>query len=126
MMNTQIKQKWVDALRSGEYSQGTGRRRTVEGFCCLGVLCDIYAKEHNEDWKFNGFCVDSPEMGDNWYFKEESETLPSSVVTWAGLDTNDPSVVVDSRYYELSDELSMLNDKRYNFEELATFIEYGL
>ena len=42
-------QKWVDALRSGEYTQGQScLRKTVEGvstFCCLGVACDIYAQE---------------------------------------------------------------------------------
>ena len=36
-----IKTKWVAALRSGKYKQDTGRLRTADGFCCLGVLCDI-------------------------------------------------------------------------------------
>lgn len=32
---------WIDALRNGTYKQGTGIMRSHEGFCCLGVLCDI-------------------------------------------------------------------------------------
>src|SRR6185295_18826871 len=44
-MNKEIKEKWIKALRSGEYKQGRGRMDREEGgehyFCCLGVLCDI-------------------------------------------------------------------------------------
>ena len=39
-------QEWVDALRSGDYIQTTGRLCRDDGskhktFCCLGVLCDL-------------------------------------------------------------------------------------
>lgn len=44
-MDPELKAKWVAALRSGEYKQGTGRLRkpTADGqrFCCLGVLCEV-------------------------------------------------------------------------------------
>lgn len=43
-MDSVLKQKWVDALRSGAYKQGNGYLRTKEDkFCCLGVLCDLMA-----------------------------------------------------------------------------------
>jgi len=35
-------QKWVLALRSGEYSQTTGKLQDEQGYCCLGVACDIF------------------------------------------------------------------------------------
>jgi hypothetical protein len=45
-MDNTLKQKWVDALRSGEYEQGRGMLRCKtddsDQFCCLGVLCDVY------------------------------------------------------------------------------------
>lgn len=48
MMNPQIKQDWLAALRSGEYPQGTGRLLTKatecmrhDTYCCLGVLCRV-------------------------------------------------------------------------------------
>jgi hypothetical protein len=41
IMSLELKQKWVDALRSGEYRQSKCGLRTPDGFCCLGVLCDI-------------------------------------------------------------------------------------
>lgn len=38
--------KWLLALESGDYKQGTGYLRTKNNeFCCLGVLCDLAAKE---------------------------------------------------------------------------------
>lgn len=41
-MNPEIKQKWIEALRSGKYAQTTKVLKTFDNrFCCLGVLCDI-------------------------------------------------------------------------------------
>jgi hypothetical protein len=41
-MTPELKQKWIDALRSGKYQQGRSALRTKDDrFCCLGVLCDI-------------------------------------------------------------------------------------
>lgn len=47
-MNKEIKEKWVAALRSGEYKQAEGilydpKQRS---YCCLGVLCKI-VEGHN-------------------------------------------------------------------------------
>jgi hypothetical protein len=40
-MNPELKQKWLAALRSGEYKQARGYLKTEFGYCCLGVLCDV-------------------------------------------------------------------------------------
>lgn len=44
-MTPQLKAKWIEALRSGEYKQTTGILRYVdngeESFCCMGVLCEV-------------------------------------------------------------------------------------
>lgn len=45
-MTPELKAKWVEALRSGEYKQGFGRlRQQGEGaavaYCCIGVLCEV-------------------------------------------------------------------------------------
>lgn len=40
-MNHVIAIRWAEALESGRYPQGYGRLRTEDGYCCLGVLCDI-------------------------------------------------------------------------------------
>lgn len=44
-MNPEVKAKWIDALTSGEYSQTKRCLRDKNGYCCLGVLTDLYIKE---------------------------------------------------------------------------------
>lgn len=42
-MPKEMKEKWLAALRSGEYKQSKGSLKTAKGYCCLGVLemvCD--------------------------------------------------------------------------------------
>ena len=48
-MKTELKQRWVKALRSGKYKQGRGQLRLNDGIgdekiflhCCIGVLCEL-------------------------------------------------------------------------------------
>lgn len=130
MMNPQVKQKWIDALRSGEYNQGSYKLRSGNGYCCLGVLCDIYAKENNSnEWDFFSYdkCSDeeNPQPLDCWYFGTESEVLPQSVMDWAGLTVDNPQVLTtygndnDCDLYQISD----LNDAGYSFTQLANIIQ---
>jgi hypothetical protein len=44
-MDTQVKQRWLEALRSGEYKKARGRLHNTRNgtHCCLGVL-DIVAE----------------------------------------------------------------------------------
>lgn len=53
MMNPSVKRAWVEALRSGEYQQVEGRLydRYRDGYCCLGVLCDVIDPHR---WLSNG------------------------------------------------------------------------
>jgi hypothetical protein len=48
-MKKEIKKKWIDALRSGEYKQTRGRLRFDDCYCALGVLADIVVKEQKLD-----------------------------------------------------------------------------
>lgn len=40
-MDRAVQKAWTEALRSGDYPQGRGHLRGPDGYCCLGVLCDI-------------------------------------------------------------------------------------
>lgn len=50
-MDTDVKERWVAALRSGEYTQAKGNLKVKlegdgrYGHCCLGVLCDLAAED---------------------------------------------------------------------------------
>lgn len=51
-----IKQKWINALRSGKYKQTTGVMYDADtkGFCCLGVLQHVLLGGKVETWRKNG------------------------------------------------------------------------
>jgi len=100
-MNKDIKRRWVAALRSGEYKQIKGALRKNDGFCCLGVLCDIYSKELNVEWEGN-------------YIADGGGFLPSKVVKWAGVNDDDPTAG--------STTLSFHNDDDVPFPKIANLI----
>ena len=128
-MNPEVKQKWIDALRSGDYEQGSEKLRGPNGYCCLGVLCDLYIKENNKEWDFGGYGEygeeTNPQPMDYWYFDEESEFLPESVMNWAKLYLRNPILRVDDNdeMFEFNEEVSTLNDEGYSFSMIADLIE---
>ena len=130
-MNPEVKQKWIDALRSGKYEQGSERLRSVTGYCCLGVLCDLYAQEHDVEWEFRGNAETNLQLQDYWYFGDQSQFLPESVMNWAGLRNHNPQVRIDVEdndednwYYQ--DEIANVNDSGYTFNDLSKLIEEQL
>ena len=128
-MNPEVKQKWIDALRSGKYEQGSEKLRSQQGYCCLGVLCDLYAQEHETQWEFRGNEETNLQLMDYWYFEDQSEFLPDSVKEWAELPVGNPSVRVDvseeddENDWFYKDEIANLNDSGYTFNELSNVIE---
>lgn len=111
-MNKRIKEMWLEALRSGDYKQTTGCLNNGKGgFCCLGVLTDLYIKEKNKAWipNSNGHLV--LELGRNDFLLEE-------VQEWAEVDTEDPRVGTRT--------LSEYNDGLMPFPEIADLIEKKL
>ena len=69
----ELRKRWLEALRSGKYEQGTDALRREEKFCCLGVLCDIYDPS---GWKG----VSEGLIGGNRIHIEGSHTLPAKEV----------------------------------------------
>lgn len=121
-MNPAVKAKWVAALRSGEYAQTTGALRMrlsndTVCFCCLGVLCDIYAAENGlGEWKLS-------------QLEDEEAALPNQTVAeWAGFEERDfgirkdPVVVIDGEERVVSAH----NDSGATFSEIADAIEAQL
>ena len=126
-MNHQIKEKWVNALRSGEYQQGSGALHPQDKYCCLGVLCDIYAKENDTYWQ------EDKDNSDYSVFMGEKDYPPVPVMKWAEiggerLSVNDPSVKIydedDGDWVFMS--AAKLNDEGYDFNQIAKLIEEQL
>lgn len=55
------KDKWVAALRSGEYKQGKGylHENSSNTYCCLGVLCETLEFERIEGCGQISYYIDS-------------------------------------------------------------------
>lgn len=138
-LKPEIKERWVNALRSGKYRQGKTELvqpdcKLGEGlvYCCLGVLCDLASEDgvvpklsslysttrwpHDAD----GTTV-SPE---EWRWNQEESGLPcDAVVEWAfgeGAE-NIPRYLYMSNIAQKT--LYYMNDTGASFEEIADVIE---
>ncbi len=121
-MNPEIKERWLKALRSGEYKQARKQLRFHDHYCCLGVLCDLHSKETGTQWHRGSYPhkTGDPDLTYHTitYMKMEG-LLPEEVSAWAGISDSDPKI---SRG-EQSVKLSKLNDDGASFTEIAELIE---
>lgn len=100
-MTKKIAMKWVKALRSGKYKQAKHRLKSAEGYCCLGVLCEINNIIYTENF-------DSVLS----YRDMRKLTMRSDIGNIPG--------DVDRK----EDSLAELNDSgEYNFDEIADIIQ---
>lgn len=104
-MLPELKQKWINALRSGEFRQGQGELRydmyisgdystAHQAYCCLGVLREIV----------NPTDFESENADNNYLSPEQLERY--------GLTGEEQQILA-----ELND------DKNMSFDEIATYIE---
>lgn len=91
--NKENMRKWVDALRSGEFQQGSGRLSVDGTYCCLGVACEVAIRE--------GVPVEKTRVGASGQYKkvyrydETALFLPVAVQDWLGLSSVEPTVLYD-------------------------------
>jgi hypothetical protein len=102
----ELVQKWIDALRSGNYQQGQRRLRRVNNtYCCLGVLCDI---------------VDPTK----WVLVENAESFVFGQYSMAYLP---PGILDMAGLLKVGETLVRLNDyEGKSFTEIADYIETNL
>lgn len=107
-MDAQLKAKWIEALRSGKYKQGSHSLRRGDAYCCLGVLCDVAGEQVAHVYKTY--------EGDLYAFGQFGETafLPRILRETAQIPTG------------TAWELVALNDAGQSFSEIADYIEAHL
>lgn len=121
-MNREVKDKWVVALKSGEYKQGKYFLNGATGYCCLGVLCDLAVKEGIGTWE------DHERVGAKSYVSGESintYALTPEVMEWAGLDSPTPLVTI-KKSDKVAVPISIANDSTVSFTRIAKIIEKQL
>lgn len=126
-MDQKIKQQWIDALRSGNYSQTRQRLHDKHGYCGLGVLCDLHSKATGNSWEplntknwDDNLCMapleEEIERGTKEYYNSISH-LPDAVYEWSGLPRAAYGQLVANSFIYLNDVL------KCSFDEIATYIE---
>jgi len=128
-LNPSVKKKWLDALRSGKYTQcravlkKTSDSDPSPSFCCLGVLCDIYINEHDGvEWKHDVYS-NTIQFSDNF--------PPDDVIVWAynGHEHKRKSDNLGEQAFQIKHNgfnlnLWQLNDvNKKSFNEIADVIE---
>jgi len=96
--------KWVKALRSGEYKQGTKLLKFNGKYCCLGVACEIMPD------KF----IPIQEGPDAAVLSARESVLKDSVGTIQSLDVS---------LIRLNDGSPEYGIERLNFDEIADIIQ---
>ncbi len=124
-MNAEWKKKWVEALRSGEYEKGKNSLAVNSvgslSYCCLGVLCDLVAKEEDGyEWiEINStYPVMKTPKGDT-----SENLLPRELAELLGFERRAPQVVLDGQFLGLP---SLNDDMDLPFTQIADLIEEQL
>lgn len=104
----EVVQHWIHTLESGLYAQTQGQLKknlgtTIEAFCCLGVLCDLNAKDGGAAWEHEDI-----------YFNnyDNSEYLPKVIQDYVMLKDSDVKVLID-----------MNDQKGKSFHQIAKYIK---
>lgn len=109
----EFKEKWIAALRSGEYKQGTDilYDANCDCFCCLGVAGLVCGAD-------KGMMHQATLFGTYEPISEGGHEIPAP----DGLPEN----LIHRKYNDLAHTLSSMNDGGKSFSEIADWIEENL
>lgn len=108
--------RWLQALRSGEFKQGTGVLRNKDDErCCLGVGCFVFdidgRKLEERDIEYEVF-------SGAWSYQGECEAAPASLIELLALRGECGEHATNT-----VSSLTNLNDTGSTFEKIADIIE---
>lgn len=111
-MDTTIKAKWLEALRSGRYAQAREVLRDENDcFCCLGVLADLI-----DSTQWSQSLADSEEAGKHCYpYGVSMETMISGEIR-NSVGLSEKTAI----------DLAGKNDDGESFSQIADYIEANL
>ena len=115
--------KWIDALRSGKYTQGFGALRTIDDdgsvcHCVVGVLADVIDP--------NGWTSHVPGQPE---LESEEEVEPFPAVYWRGKLFGIPDSELESAeipWAAQNKAMGLNDDEMMSFEALADYLEEEL
>lgn len=118
-MDQDLKERWVAALRSGDFVQTKGALHDDIGYCCLGVLCTLVP-----DVEFTPRDTYSGDSGDVFDARQNGVIVGRGALFGqfeSELFGGDPH-----HHNPIVTQLIQLNDSGHSFEEIADVIEEKL
>ena len=109
------RQIWIEALRSGDYKQTQKRLKEDDGYCCLGVACDISGLG-----QWTNRCYDGGYKYSKRDYWSEVSYLPEEVMQYFGLTMKD-GYARDKNGVGFT--LLAMNDNNMSFDQIADIIE---
>lgn len=108
-MDVDLKQKWVGALLSGKYPQGSGYLHYKGKYCCLGVLAEICGTVIST----RAATLDDIRRDDLLGPWTSTDCVPYDMYKPETMDTNQK-------------KLAAMNDRGLSFKEIAAYIQENL
>lgn len=117
-MKPELKAKWLEALRSGHYAQDFEHLRTTKGFCCLGVLLDVFSQETGKGcWTL--------QSTNNFDFVFEDDDICLGGHLTAELE-NFGRRLVGMRELDEAHLITMNDTQKSSFAEIADWVEANI
>jgi len=117
-LKPEIRARFLEALRSNKYSQGEGRLKKQDHFCCLGVLSDLAVQDGVADWEEDVLVV-----GDIY----SKSLFPEQLLNWAcggSFTVFDGPTAFPLPESEEARSLTYANDElKWTFSEIACLVE---
>lgn len=120
-MKHSIREKWIEALRSGRFrkAQGVLGRPNPDRYCGLGVLCELAIE--------NGVAVErrvitQGDGGTAIAYGGTTTQLPAKVREWAGLTDADPRLWIEDLGF-LSNVSGLNDNHRLPLDEIGKLID---
>lgn len=128
-----VRREWTWQLRYGGYKQTDTYLRTWDGYCALGVLCDLAVKfgvTPGPEYMDGSYYYNGKRGEDDPDYRNYDQILPPEVAQWADIQPTGRlkdwrESVADNSDRIMPINVMDLNDTGKTFEEIADVIDEG-
>lgn len=119
-MKADVRDRWAEVLRGGNYCQGTGYLRVFDynnqrfEYCCWGVLCEMSGLGK---WVLERY--DLHANVDVYSYLGETQYPPLAVTQWAGVDGSHAEGQPVCNFVDMND------DGEHSFPVIASVLDGG-
>jgi hypothetical protein len=114
-MDSEVKARWLEALRSGQYTKGKSVLRSGDRYCCLGVLAEVEGFLEYDENRERPYFISSNKTS------RHSTLMPDHISSKYGLGK-----MFDLRHASHQVALACINDQSDTFDDVIEYIEKNL